>query len=524
MSGSTRALATLLAPLLLSCTTVYWRATLLAPGDAPEQPTADAPFLKVHVRDGSVLVLAPYTVAREARTISGTGIRYDAERMAVARGPLSIAFDDVALVETNRPETVDAPEVAVMALVTGASLAVTAACAMNPKACFGSCPTFYASGAEAAGPVAEGFSASVARAFEATDVDALELPHAAGAPVELVMRNEALETHYVRSVRLLAVPRPEGGRVYRAGDRFLASARAAPPSACRGAAGDCLAAVAKADGVEYLSPAGERDLAEQETIELAFPPLPGADRLGLVVRARNSLLNTFVFYQGLAWLGSRAGEVFARLERDPGPDAPDLPEWMGLLARIEVEVLTARGWTRAGASGEIGPLARETQIVPLEALRRDRGERGPPPGDVRVRLRLTRGNWRIDALALAEVAPAAEPVPVPVAHVLREGAPDDGARARLLDPAAYLVTRPGDAYLLRFEPPAALGDAELFLESRGYYLEWMRESWLAEEDLDAAMRLLAHPRDALRRLAPAYKRIEPEIEAIFWASRVARAP
>ena len=48
------------------------------------------------------------------------------------------------LFETNKPESIPRNSLTVLAVVTGVSLAVTAMCLANPKACFGSCPTFYA--------------------------------------------------------------------------------------------------------------------------------------------------------------------------------------------------------------------------------------------------------------------------------------------------------------------------------------------------------------------------------------------
>jgi hypothetical protein len=60
---------------------------------------------------------------------------------------------------------------------------------------------------------------------------------------------------------------------------------------------------------------------------------------------------------------------------------------------------------------------------------------------------------------------------------------------------------------------------ELFLEARGYYLEWMREEWLAEENPARAAQLWLDPSGALRDLAPAFKREEPRIETLFWNSR-----
>ncbi len=44
-----------------------------------------------------------------------------------------------------------------------------------------------------------------------------------------------------------------------------------------------------------------------------------------------------------------------------------------------------------------------------------------------------------------------------------------------------IVTLPGDAYQLAYRLPEHPERYELFLESRGYYLEWMRREWMADE-------------------------------------------
>jgi hypothetical protein len=506
----------ILAAAIGGCTDRYWQARLFKPDTLElKQASPEAPFLKAHGKDGSLAVLRAWTLDTAGGTLSGDGLRYDADRKLVARGPIELPLADLALLETNRPESVYRGEVAVLGVVAGVTLAVAALCAMNPKACFGSCPTFYAGPPGDERLVAEGFSASIARAFEATDVDAIDVPRPLGSAVELTMKNEALETHYVRSTRLLAVPRPPGGRVYRAGDRYFPTGRELGPLRCRGAEGDCLADVMDDGGGEYLSRAGATDLAEQEVIELAFPA--PARPAGLVIRARNSLLNTFVFYQGLAWLGGKAGETLAKLETMSPDQAPAFTGWERLLARAEVEVWTRAGWKGAGTFGEIGPIARETQLVLLPA--------DLPPGEVKVRLRLTRGNWKLDRLSLAELAgPAVEPTVIPAVEVRRNGAADAGALARLRGEGARLVSVPGDAWTIRFPLPDALHDAELFLESRGYYIEWMREQWIAEEDPAAAVALWRDPGAALRRLAPAWKKMEPGVEKIFWQSRMGATP
>jgi hypothetical protein len=225
-------------------------------------------------------------------------------------------------------------------------------------------------------------------------------------------------------------------------------------------------------------------------------------------------MSTYLLYQTYAYLGTHAPEALAALSSG-GPSARERADGMGrLLGRIEVLVPAANGeWVSVGRVGETGPLAADTKLVPL------------PPGSgerVRVRLVLTRGMWRIDQVALVRIGQALEPVRLAPTRVERDGHNAPEAWRALTDSAAALVTLPGDAYDLVYRLPARPQEYELFLESRGYYLEWMRREWLAEENLDAAAQILFDPAAALRTLAPAFKRAEPELERRFWNSRYVR--
>src|SRR5207237_1242429 len=156
------------------------------------------------------------------------------------------------------------------------SVDLTAFCLTHTKSCFGSCPTFYV-GKEL---MAEGFSEAIAPSLEETDLDALYRLRPRSRELTVRIKNEALETHVVKAVRLVAARRPAGGRVFATprGELWQAP-RVLEPSACRAAEGDCLAQVRAFDGLERQSPADARDLAAREEIELEFPD-PGARRLG----------------------------------------------------------------------------------------------------------------------------------------------------------------------------------------------------------------------------------------------------
>ena len=56
----------------------------------------------------------------------------------------------------------------------------------------------------------------------------------------------------------------------------------------------------------------------------------------------------------------------------------------------------------------------------------------------------------------------------------------------------------------------------------GVLLRMDENEWLPEEDAEAAGLMMVAPADALRALAPAFKRLEPVMEQLFWSSRFRR--
>jgi len=485
---------------------------LVDPDRVPPKSSV-TPILKVHMRSGELYVLDEWRASADGNRVDGSGARYTLSRTAGATGRVSIPVADVALFETNRSETVAAVPTGVLAVTTTVLGALTLACVADPKSCFGSCPTFYLDGVDSNGrPVAEGFSASIARVLEARDVDAIGPGPIAGGRFAVTMRNEALETHAVRRLRLLAAERPAGGRVLAGpGELYYPALDEVAPWSCGAAEGDCLEAVRARDGVERFSAADGSDLAARETLELGFPPAHG--RVGLVIAARQTLLATSLFYQTMAFFGSRAGEYLASLERG-GPAAAARAMGMAReLGAIDASVSEGGGpWRAIGSFDEPGPIAGDVRVLPFEAS-------GEP---LRVRLRQSKGHWRLDQVALARLLPPVRPRRLAPVEVDREARPDPVALERLRRGQRHLTTGPGDVYRIVFELPGSRHGLELFLESEGYYYEWMREQWLAEEDAEMASLVVSDPALALRRLAPSFKRREAGLESAFWSSRFRR--
>jgi len=471
--------------------------------------------LKVHLASGDLVVLKRWALTQNDQALQGQGQRYDTARMRQSTGPMSIPLSQVALIETNDSHMASVLAQAGLSTLTTFWGAASIVCAIDPKSCFGSCPTFYTEEAPER-PLAEGFSSSIARALEARDLDALGDVAPRNGRLTLVMKNEALETHAVRRVRLRTVERPRGTRVYatpEGGFRPLAEPMAA--STCRGPEGDCGIALSRPDGAERTSVADTVDLATREEVELSFPRRP--PKAGLVIRARQSLLTTFLFYQTLGYLGRDAGAYLAALERGGAEQASRAMGMARLLGGIEVLFEGEDGaWRRVGVFDEAGPIASDTQVLPLPLAGEERS------GPLRVRLRMAKGHYRIDWIALGAIGPELPARLVEAEAVEKHGRPDPRALALLREGRRHLITLPGDEFRISFPFPRDGKERDVFLESEGYYYEWMREEWLRDEDAGMALLVLNRPDEALRRLALPFKAQEARADAAFWGSRYER--
>lgn len=475
------------------------------------------PYLKAHLRSGDVVLFSTWQIDTVARSLTGLGRRYDFNRQAADPKPQALALDSVVLFESNR---VVQGTSATMAIIGGVSLVGAAYCAAIPKACFGSCPTIYVGEGTRAVLEAESFSSSVAPSLEATDVDALPSLRVDKGVATVHVRNEALETHNIRSMTLLAVPHAPDETVY-ADEQggYWRAAQTLAPTSCRGDGEDCLDAVRAPGGGERTSRVDPGNLATREVIELTFPATALASPLsarGLVLRSRQSLVSTFLFYQTLAWMGRQAGTWFAALERGDPTAHRQARVAAEALGGVDVQVPDAHGeWRTVASIAEHGPLAADTRVVPLPA--------SETAGPLRVRLVMAKGAWRVDHVALALLVGKATPLAVAPYRVMREqrsGVTEDtSALRRLVDSTRFLTTFPGDGYAVHFKVPAGPSAMSYFLSVRGYYLEWMRQEWMAEENPRAALALLSDPARALRTLAPRFAALEPEMERSFWESR-----
>ncbi len=464
---------------------------------------------KFHMRNGDVYLIQAWN--SDSTRIYGHGSLFDYNRTLVKAGGFEIPLKDIVLAETNSVEASASTSLMLLpTIVTGIAAGI---CAANPKACFGSCPTFYTSSGKDFTIQAEGFSASVSRCLEEEDVDALYNYEAETQDLELLLRNEAYETHFIRKAEVLAVPRKEGNRVFTTGKgKFFEVNQLMSPVSIEGPEGDCSEQLCSYDGNERLSAADSNDLAQKEIIEIAFDEVT-AGKKGIVIASRQSLLMTYIFYQGLSFMGHTAANYFAQLERDT-------TSWKNIMRNIRrslggIEVFVSSGeksWERIGEMGEFGPIASDITILPFELVSRS--------GEMKVKLIMTKGFWRVDYLVLADI----ENEVLPVRIAPDESYPKTDRKGSdiidlLQNNDSMLVTFPGDKYFLHYKLPENPDSFEYFLSSGGYYIEWMREEWLKDEDPLMVYEMFFNHQKYFKDLAPRYKMIEPEMEESFRSSK-----
>lgn len=477
---------------LAGCVLIFRKSTVerVEPRSVASSTAPVSVPIKAYLTNGDILILEQGAQFTET-TMEGWGYRYALESIATPtkRGeeqaaPVAAAFvehriplDSLEAVETYRVETKEGLSIGVSLLATSA---LVIGVPLLYKALFGSCPTTYSEGET--GPVleAESFSNSIVPLFERRDVDRLRVTADGNGQVRLEVRNEALETHYINHVELLAVGHASEvlATTTPEGEIVLLGDHTAPPVATSRAGADVSAVLAGPDERAYRTADATLDRVSAadllDYIDLSLPH-PGTDSAAVVLRLRNSLLTTVFFYEFI--LGRQGAEALNWLGRDLNdlPTVVAMGDFYQRRMGLRVSVREAGGYREVGRVPEVGPIAWNEVAVPVAA----------PPGDsLHLRLSFVADAWRIDQVAVASRIARTSVDRLPLQRVEdARGVPSEGIRERLADAdEAYVVTYPGQRFSIMFTtPPLAAGETQtFFLAAQGYYTEWVRGQWIRE--------------------------------------------
>lgn len=475
------------------------------------------PFLKAHLKNGDVCILRnTWQVDTIQDVVFGEGSRYDFNRRNTFEGRMTIPIDSVAIFETNNKiVNAESARVTALSILAGVDVLVGIICITNPKACFGSCPTFYINQNDNFHYAdAEGFTNAIAPSMEYADIDALNNTPLTGNKFSITMKNEALETHCVNDVKLFAYPRIKGERVYQSpSDDFYLCENNYPVSKATGNEGDIKALLQKEDKLERFSRSDVNNLCSKEEIYLDFENVNHSSNLGLIIHFRQTLMTTYMFYAAMGYMGDNVGDIFSKLETDK-EIREKFDGTSKALGNIDVYVWNEKQdiWVPQAGIAEAGPIAINRQLIPLRNFAQG--------SKVKLKLVMNKGLWRIDYSALTNIKQKVKPLEIKPCTVLNKGSIDNAALSLINHPGKYLISMPGSEYKFNFTLPVQNDDYELFLYSKGYYLEWMRKDWIKDKNLLKLRQMVQNPKEYLRAEAKNYKRYETTMEQTFWNSKI----
>lgn len=481
-----------------------------------EANTQNKLFLKAHLKDGGVIILRDnWNIDTLQNELTGIGSKYDYKRRITYEGVIAFPIDSIVIFETNKKLKYDeGTRVTGLAILATLDAIMGVICLTVPKACFGSCPTFYIDPTNNFHYAdAEGFSHAFLPSREYGDVDALPSAGREEKDFIITMKNEALETHCINDVRLFAYPIKEGEAVCQTRDNeFFLCDKIYPLTQSTGIEGDNTNLLRNNDHIERFSLADEKNLKCSEEIMLTFDSLTNNVNRGLIISFRQTLMTTYFIYSSMGYMGKYLGDFYADMETGKmvKKNGRRFYEETG-----EIDVYawddTKKDWMFQGGWYETGPIAMNKQILPLKTKNNN--------NSLKIKLVLNKGLWRIDYLALTDLKEKIQPREIEATEIIKNGNRDEIALTKIKDSTDYIYSMPGDEFSFRFELPEKK-TYEKFLYSKGYYLEWMRNDWLKDQDLMKIRLMSKKPDKFFRKQAAEYKEHETLMEQLFWDSKI----
>ena len=501
--------------LLLAACVVVSTTTRNAMVDAREVAGThvNAPF-KAHLLDGSVILFDRGAEVGATR-VSGNGRRFDVTRRQGEQTD-GVSIDSVIGFEVYQRRVnplrtlVYAPVSLVGSIISTAIIGAVV---------FGSCPTIYADSAGVPTLQAESFSYSISPLLAKRDVDRMTVTPDAMGVIRLAVRNEALETHHLDHMEILevrhrademALPSPRGGA--------LAASDFATASVRDRAGRDVSRIVAKSDEIAFSTDDAFLNRAIQggptdDQLTIAIPRRPGVDSVALVMKARSSLLTTSVLYEHLMGRQGALALDFMGEDLSKITTLAKLASWYGGNFGMRVEVQDGEGWRPVIRLMDFGPTAWRVMGVAIPVAR-------SVDDSVRIRLTFAADAFRIDHLGVAQHVRRAEQRIIPLARAVDadgKSRPDIVAMLAKADDRE-VETHPGDQFHIEFDADTASGTSRtFFFAAQGYYVEWLRPSWMKDA---ATAEPFASSKTTIRDLLRTWRGGRDSLETLFFTRKV----
>lgn len=484
--------------------------------------------IKIHLKSGKLAVLESWIIDNNNQQISGKGKIYSPERNPIIEVYkdeeleltttekenliVRIPFESCVLVETNEYRGFNVISPVLLTFSTMLSV-ISLPCLVDPKACFGSCPTFYLHQDGKEILKAEGFSSSITKSMESTDIDFITDIKTSDtiSSIQIELKNEAYETHYIKQADIISVEKGEDEFVRYGGDnQFYITSKSITPNQTSLKNDSILHLFQKQDNKEYLPKCDSNDIMTKQSIIFDFKEMD-AQNTGVVITQRQSFMTTYLFYQSMAHMGTKAGDFIAKYENSSPLVRSAYSSINDILGGVEVEAYISNKWKKIGILKEQGPIVCDTHILPVNKK-----------GKVsKVKITMTKGLWRIDQIGLCTIIRKGKPLIIQANKLIDKNIENCELLTCLNNIQTAIVNLPGTTYTLEYQIPTNINQS-IFIKSKGYYTEWMRKEWLQEENREMTELIVYDPKEWLRLMTPGYKTIEQEIETMFWASKFAK--
>ena len=145
----------------------------------------------------------------------------------------------------------------------------------------------------------------------------------------------------------------------------------------------------------------------------------------------------------------------------------------------------SQSWLHQGSFNETGPIAFNKQIIQFK--------RASKNIEVKLKLEFNKGLWKFDYAGLAVLEDSIQPYKISP-HNVTVKSQNDNEALELLNNEGHLISMPGSNYKLSYNIPNEHENYEVFIASKGYYLEWMRKNWLDDVDIPNVLMMKYRPK------------------------------
>lgn len=446
---------------------------------------------KVFLTNDDILVFEN-GFTRQYNSLLGQYQRYDFKGNQLGHG-YEVLLDSVVAI-TQYVETTSGGLYFASALNVFFGVPLTALaiyCLVCPKCCFGSCPTVYVPSENTYILEAELFSKSISRQLEENDLDMLNYKIPSDGSVKLKVTNEALETHYINKFNLIAVTHPKATKVCQTNnDQIILINELIPAEKIISSSGKDISEIIKSDdGIYFRSDEDKilelRDKPIKDFIEITSFTRPGKEKIKMLIKYRNTLLTTTLLYDVvIGSQGINALEWTKKMNNDKFY-AMQFKSVYDLFSGISIECKINNNWTEIGKYQDAGPINWKYSVAEIPVS---------SDGKIQIKLEFIPDNFMIDYIAFDTTQSknnlTVEKLnPVLITNFRNESG-NEIVNVINTDDDQYLITNPGDSYLFSFKIDKSPDkETSLFIESKGYYNEWIRGNWINNQDVNYTFNL-----------------------------------